>query len=306
MHFAHPDEYQMLQLLTIKVFFLLTLFSLLLLSVETTAQTSHPNKGKVRQSFEEAVESGKSVRDRVLPGERTYSVRSPDNKLLLKYTCDYTQPTLLINAEVGGGRAVRFELPVDDGFTSHGLFLNNRGEIFAITTDQEDAFYLIRYHPQTEQSQMLEVGPSGSRRNRFMPFFGPNEKVYVANVAESRSGELTGVMVSVFNFDKNRVEEVQFHPVSADLKARMGTRLPEGRYDLVRFEVKPDGEKVLELEKRTIAANHYRYDPYAVNDPASWQPRKQQVQTGEKITFRLDAEGKALSEEIIDNFRSQK
>jgi hypothetical protein len=197
-------------------------------------------------------------------------------------------------------------LLVDDGFTSHGLFLNNRGEIFALTTDEEDAFYLIRYHPQTDQSQMLEVGPGGSRRNRFMPFFGPDGKVYVANVAESRAGDFTGVMVSVFNFKKNRVEEVQFHPVSTDLKARVSTTLPEGRFDLVRFEVKPGGEKVLELEKRTIAANNYRYDPYAVNDPASWQPRKQQVKTGEKIILRLNAEGKALSEEVIDNFRSQR
>jgi hypothetical protein len=78
----------MLQLSIIKVSFLLTLYSLLFLSGETTAQTSSPNKGKVRQSFEDAVESGKSGRDRVLPGERTYSVRSPDNKLLLKYTYD--------------------------------------------------------------------------------------------------------------------------------------------------------------------------------------------------------------------------
>jgi hypothetical protein len=296
----------MLQLFNKKTFFLLTLYSLLLLSGETTAQTSSPNKGKVRQSFEDAVESGKSGHDRVLPGERTYSIRSPDNKLLLTYTYDYTQPALLIKGEVSGGQAVRFELPVDDGFTSHGLFLNNRGEIFAITTDEQDAFYLIRYHPQTDQSQMLEVGPGGSRRNRFMPFFDSGGKVYVANVAENRAGEFAGVMLSVFDFEKYRVEGVQFHPVSADLEARMSSKLPEGRFDLVQFEVKPGGEKVLELEKRTIAANNYRYDPYAVNDPASWQPRKQQVQTGEKITIRLDAGGKALSEEVFDNFRSQR
>jgi hypothetical protein len=61
---------------------------------------------------------------------------------------------------------------------------------------------------------------------------------------------------------------------------------------------------VLELEKRHIAANTYRYDPFAVHDPAQWQPRKQQVRTGERILFRLSPEGKILSETVVDQFKT--
>ncbi len=297
---------------------LLPIILLWLATLTATAQTSnpgkgpsgwndHPGKGRVRQSFVDAVESGKPVKERTPVEGRHYSASSPDNALQLKYTYDHSQLTLVVNGEVSGRQTARnsFAFPVDDGFTSHGLFINNGGEIFAIHTDADDGLYLIRYRPETEESQVLEVGPGGGRRNRFLPYFGTGGKVYVANLTESRAGELTGVMVSTFDFAADRVEEVQFHPVSVHLKQRMSPRLPEGRYDLVRFDIAPNGERVLELEKHAIAANAYRYDPFAVLYPANWQPRKQQVQIGEKIIFRLNAEGKAVSEEIIDNFKTE-
>jgi hypothetical protein len=111
-------------------------------------------------------------------------------------------------------------------------------------------------------------------------------------------------MVSTFDFGTGRVEEVQFHPVSIHLKEKMSPRLPEGRYDLVEFSVNARGERIIALEKHDIAANTYRYDPYAVHDPALWQPRKQQVRIGERIVFRLNAEGKALSETVVDQFKT--
>jgi hypothetical protein len=267
---------------------------------------NHPGKGRVRQSFSDAVESGNPSKGRTPIEGRQYSVSSPDKALQLKYIYDYSQPTLVVNGEVSGGQTARksFAFPVDDGFTSHGLFINNGGEIFAIHTDVDDGLYLIRYRPETEESQVLEVGPGGGRRNRFIPYFGTGGKVYVANVTENRAGELTGVMVSTFDFAADRVEEVQFHPVSAQLKQQMSPRLPQGRYDLTKFEIAPNGERVLELEKHGIDANAYRYDPFAEHHPANWQHRKQQVQIGEKIIFRLNAEGEAVLEEIIDNFKT--
>ncbi|CAA9305493.1 MAG: hypothetical protein AVDCRST_MAG56-6470 [uncultured Cytophagales bacterium] len=266
----------------------------------------HPGKGRVRQSFADAVASGKSGQDRTGLTEQQYTVSSPDGSRQLIYTYDHSQPVLVVNGQLRGksGGAQSFQLPVDDGFTSHGLFPDNAGEVFAIQTDADDGLYLIRYQPGTEASQVLQVGPSGSRRNRFVPHFGAAGKVYVANVTESRAGVLTGVMVSAFDFGANRVEEVQFHPVSAELRAKMSTRLPEGRYDLVRFHVDAQGERTIELEKHDIAANTYRYDPFAVHDPAGWQPRKQQVRIGERLVFRLNAEGKILSETVVDQFKT--
>jgi hypothetical protein len=266
----------------------------------------HPGKGQVRQSFAEAVASGKPARERAGLAEQQYTVFSPDSSRQLAYTYDHSQPVLVVNGRVGGksGGAQSFQLPVDDGFTSHGLFISNAGEVFAIQTDADDGLYLVRYQPGTGESQVLEVGPSGGRRNRFVPYFGADGKVYVANVAESRAGALTGVMVATFSFSADRVEEVQFHPVSVYLKEKMSPRLPEGRYDLISFNVNAQGERIITLEKHEIAANNYRYDPFAVHDPALWQPRKQQVRVGERIIFRLSAEGKVLSEEVIDHFRT--
>lgn len=258
----------------------------------------HPGKGRVRQSFADAVASGKP--GRTGPGDQTYTVFSPDSSRQLTYRYDHSRPVLVVSGRMSGksGSPQSFELPVDDGFTSHGLFPGHAGEVFAIQTDGDDGLYLVRYQPGTGESQVLQVGPSGSRRNRFVPHLGNDGKVYVANVTESPAGVLTGVMVSTFDFGAGRVEEVQFHPVSVYLKDKLSTRLPEGRYDLVKFSVNAQGERIIELEKHDIAANTYRYDPYAVHDPALWQPRKQQVRTGERIIFRLNAEGKALSETV--------
>ena len=267
----------------------------------------HPRKGQVRQSFAEAVASGKPFKERTSPGELQYAASSPDGSWQLTYAYDHSQPVLVVNGQVRGknGNQQSFELPIDDGFTSHGLFLNNAGEVYAIQTDADDGLYVVRYRPGTEESQVLEVGPSGSRRNRFILCFGTDSKIYVANVTESWAGDLTGVMVSTFDFGADRVEEVQFHPVSVYLKEKMSTRLPEGRYDLVTFGVNAQGERTLELEKRHIAANTYRYDPFAVHEPALWQPRKQQVRIGERIIFRLNAEGKVLSETVLDQFKTE-
>ncbi len=271
------------------------------------AWNDHPDKGRVRQSFAEAVVSGKPAKGKNPLGELQYTVSSPDNSRQMTYAYDHSQPVLVVNGQLRGksGGPQSFQWTVDDGFTSHGFFINNAGDVFTIQTDADDGLYVIRYQPGTEESQVLQVGPSGSRRNRFIPYFGTDGKVYVANVTESQTGELTGVMVSTLDFGADRVEEVQFHPISIYLKDKMSSRLPEGRYDLVTFEVNAQGERVLELEKRHIAANTYRYDPFAVHDPAQWQPRKQQVRTGERILFRLSPEGKILSETVVDQFKTE-
>ncbi|HEX8528633.1 MAG TPA: hypothetical protein VF646_01375 [Cytophagales bacterium] len=271
------------------------------------AWNDHPDKGRVRQSFAEAVASGKPARGKNPWGALQYTTSSPDRTRQLTYAYDHSGPVLVVNGQLRGksGGPQSFQGTVDDGFTSHGLFVNNAGDVFAIQTDADDGLYVIRYRPGTEESQVLKVGPGGGRRNRFIPYFGTGGKVYVANVAESRTGALTGVMVSTFDFGADRVEEVQFHPVSIYLKDKMSPRLPEGRYDLVAFEVDAQGERMLELEKHDIAANTYRYDPYAVHDPALWQPRKQQVRIGERILFRLSPEGKVRSETVVDQFKTE-
>jgi hypothetical protein len=271
------------------------------------AWNDHPDKGRVRQSFADAVASGKPAKGKNPLGELQYTASSPDNSRHMTYAYDHSGSVLVVNGQLRGksGGPQSFQWTVDDGFTSHGLFVNNAGDVFAIQTDADDGLYVIRYRPGSEESQVLKVGPSGNRRNRFIPYFGADGKVYVANVTESQAGELTGVMVSTLDFGADRVEEVQFHPISIYLKDKMSPRLPEGRYDLVTFEVNAQGERVLALEKRHIAANTYRYDPFAVHDPALWQPRKQQVRLGERILFRLSPEGKILSETVTGQFKTE-
>ncbi len=270
------------------------------------AWNDHPDTGRVRQSFAEAVVSGKPAKGKNPLGELQYTVSSPDNSRQMTYAYDHSQPVLVVNGQLRGksGGPQSFQWTVDDGFTSHGFFINNAGDVFTIQTDADDGLYVIRYQPGTEESQVLQVGPSGSRRNRFMPHFGTDGKVYVANVTESQAGALTGVMVSTFDFRADRVEEVQFHPIGVHLKEKMSLRLPEGRYDLVKFSVDAQGERIIELEKHDIAANNYRYNPFAVHHPDRWQARKQQVRIGERIIFRLDAEGNALSETVVDQFKT--
>ncbi len=198
----------------------------------------------------------------------------------------------------------RFQLPIDDGFTNQGLFVGSRGEVYLIHTDAEDAVAVIQYQPESGESKLLEIGPSGSRRTRFMPFFGADHKMYLATVVENAAGELAGLMIATLIFSQPKVENVQFYPVSADLRQRLGKRVSSGHYDIRAFTVQPEGNRIVTLEKHNIVANTYQYNPLDVNSPANWKPRKQQVQIGERITFRLTSEGKVLSEEITENYKT--
>jgi hypothetical protein len=141
------------------------------------------------------------------------------------------------------------------------------------------------------------VAASSTRRRSFLPMVDNTGKVYVANIAES-TDQLTGVMYTRFNFTKELVEEVHYHILSKDLQEKIKASSTKGRFHLINFTITPQGNFLVELQKKNIEATGYTYNPYAVNDLLQWQPRKTLVTSGEKLLFEFDSSGKLVSEKF--------
>jgi hypothetical protein len=272
--------------------------------VKIQAWKDTPLKGKVRQTFDNAVASGN--RD-ALPFEFHYtSVASPDFRYLLIYRYDYSQPTLLVSGKIldpSFSVKYTFGLPIDGGLTSHQLFINNQADVFLLSTDDVGSINLFRYTPESQESKLLQIGPSESQRNSFLPYLRTDQTILVANTSENAAGELTGVVVSIFNFQTGRVEDVQLHLLSQALLSKVSKKMPQGHYEIVAFAENERSEKRIELEKRNIAATNYHYNPSASNRPDQWKPRKQQAQIGEKIILIVNAAGK-VTEELKEHYQT--
>jgi hypothetical protein len=263
---------------------------------------SHPLKGTVRQSFENAVLSGRRT-DNQAPLEYQYQVQySPDAHTILCYRYDYSQPDLYIKCLLLNDELQvlhQLELPVDESMTNHGVYVNNSGLVCILNTNAEDGIELLSYEPSSGNASLIEISASSTRRNSFKLEFLSDNQLYLAGISES-NGNLSGIVCSRLNLKTSRVEESYFFPLSKDLHAAI-TKLPgEGRYDLLHFRLEQN-RFTFELQKRNIAATDYIYDPYAINDLQQWKPRKMQVQTGEKLLLTYNAEGKVVSEKVMES-----
>jgi hypothetical protein len=258
------------------------------------------SKGHVRQSFENAVMSGKPQSEHI-PLEYQYQIHvSPDKQTILCYRYDYSQPTLYIAATLLNSalnKTSTLQLPVDEGLINHQVFINNRKDIFLLQTDEQDGILLIRYQPDTDQSTLLEVAASSSQRYSFLPYVSGDQTIYIANVTENNNN-LSGVMYARFNFDTQRVEEVQYHALSKDMLEKINASSDKGRFHLINFTITPQKHFLLELQKKNIEATGYSYNPYALNDPIQWKPRKSLVTAGGKLLFEFDSTGKLVSEKF--------
>jgi hypothetical protein len=266
---------------------------------------SHPLKGTVRQSFENAVLSGRRT-DNQAPLEYQYQVQySPDASSILCYRYDYSQPDLyikclLLNADLQVLH--HFELPIDEGMTNHGVYVNNSGLVCILNTNAEDGIELLSHEPSSGNISLTEISASSTRRNSFILEFLSDDRLYLAGISES-NGTLTGLLCSRLNLKTSRVEESYFFPLSKDLQAAISKLSGKGRYDLLHF--RPEQNRfTFELQKRNIAASDYIYDPYAINDLQQWKPRKMQVQAGEKLLVSYDSDGKVVSEKVVEGMET--
>jgi|GEM_PF-2113961 len=263
-------------------------------SATVTPFLNRAGKGQVRQSLQNAILSGQP---RIYPFEYQYEMQSsPDKRYFLIYRYDYSQPGLLVHLKVlntGFSVIHTLQLPVMDNSVSHGYWIDNQGDIYAVYTDTEDAVYVMRYQPATNTTNWLEVGADVTRRNRFVPVFGADGILFLANISEDLNGKWQGVMITTFDFRKHQVTDLFFYQAE-NLKEKLTPKMPDGRYELIDFQATAQ-EKTVILQKIAIQANRYVYDPRAVHDPLHWLSRKQQVQYGEKITLRINADNKITS-----------
>ncbi len=260
---------------------------------------AQPGKGAVRQSFQNAVLSGQP---QVYPFEYQYEVRfSPDKRYYLAYRYDYSQPELWVHGKILSDNyktQQSFSLPIDNGSVVHGYWIDNQANVYGIYTDAEDAVYVMRYQPATQDASWLEIGADAARRNRFVPVLGSNGILFLANVVEDAYAHWKGIVFTTFDFTHQEIKDIYFF--SADeLQEKLSKKMPAGRYEILDFTVTGSTMTVM-VQKVGIQANRYIYDPFAVNHPLGWAARKQQVQYGERITLTITTDHKVTQQKIED------
>jgi hypothetical protein len=104
---------------------------------------------------------------------------------------------------------------IDMGYVNHGIYLNNKGEIFIINANSVGKVNVIRMNLETRAFDVVEIPGSNFKKDELMVQFVNDDVLYVAAVELSQE-KIIGVTYSRANFatltlDKNifdRFDEV--------------------------------------------------------------------------------------------------
>lgn len=242
-------------------------------------------KGTSTESFESAV-SGSLTYNFNTPLEYQYTIEfSPDKKVLLIYTFDYSQKTLVATTIIVDDKLEVLQsgkVSIDNNFVNYGIYVNNRQELFILNCDKLGRVVLVRFEMQTKDIILLDIQSSIAKRESFKLQFLNDDEVYVANMVVSNK-KLNGIMYAKFNFKDRVVEKLNFYDLSDGIKStstavRNSNKMFSGQEDWLNYQITDfylnEYEKIIVvLEKKNIEAIGYTYDPAGVNDIKNWQER---------------------------------
>lgn len=256
-------------------------------------------KGGIKQTFENIIESGYK-KDFTTPLEYRYYVSfSPDNQKLLAYYFDFSQSELYAEAIIFNDQweeEKRKRLPIDKGFLNSGISINNTGNLFLLNTKTDGTIAVIKVDPVSGNSDFLEISPSNSLRNSFNFSVEGNDHIIVSNLSY-RNSRLSGLMFSRFNFKEKNIDWVKYHEISQtfnnaqDTTTKVQLTLENKNYELVEVYNNPDS-KIFIIENRDYLAAGQALDYFGGDHINHRKPRKGKISTGDLIImkFNIDQE----------------
>ncbi len=254
-------------------------------------------KGTIAQTFDNAVASGLRG-DQAVPLLYQYRVTtSPDGNRILAYFYDYSQPNLAARTLLFDSQLSRLRnevIPLDNRVTNHGFFVNNQGELLIMNNNGDGDIQLLQYDFDSGNRFLLEVPGSTSPGGQFRLQLSGDE-AWVINTSD-HFNRISGIILTRFNLKNHTTTQVQYLPLSESLRAALGS---SSHYELSGCRISPRKELSLVLENKNILSSGFTYRPSAVNDLATWQPRKAMVQLEKAVAVTYDTLGISLDERII-------
>jgi hypothetical protein len=268
-------------------------------------------KATVKQGFQNALTSIQAP-NTVVPLEYQYYVRSsPDLQKHIVYNYDYSQHKLHIDVSVFNQNWEKVQsgtVPVDQGFISYGLEVNNRGQIYIYKSDPHGRMAVVQFDLSTKASTYLHLSTNNSQRDNLRIVQINDDVIYVAKI-NKKYGALVGVTYSKLDFEQKKIEKSVYHKfgqafkdqIKAAQKTQKGIEVETQwkNYDIAGFFVSPEEEVYLFVEKRFIESDDYNYDTQAVEKLSGWTPRDGYVHTGTALLFAFVKDDRLKWESFI-------
>ncbi|HXA02482.1 MAG TPA: hypothetical protein VNW99_10875 [Cytophagaceae bacterium] len=229
---------------------------------------THAHKGKVKESFIDVVCEHANA-EFVTPFEYKHNIHfSPDQSKFISYVFDYGQKNLTANISVYDNACNllnRGIVTIDNDFTNHGIYINNKGTVFIINANNSGKLNFIQFDLVSKDFTLLELPPSNFQKDDFQVQFQNDDIIYVGN-SEIAQGKVVGVMFSKFDFKNKKLEKSIYHEFRPEFKSEVvKERAAKGikgdedwkDYDITDFIVESNGNIVFLLEKRSLYAEGY-------------------------------------------------
>lgn len=254
-------------------------------------------KGSIKNDLISTILSG-SKRGYVTPLEYKYHINlSPDSSKTLIYYYNFSKDNLLVEGKIFNTSLEQVNeasLPIDHGYVSSDLQINNKGNLYLLNTKEDGTIALVQYDLQKKDSKFLSIAPSNYQRNSFLLNLESDELAYVSNLSFNNN-LLFGLMVSRFNFETNFVDSIYYYdfanpplqPGAEDSTAKPIDIKP-GNYELVQSEDLPFG-KVFFIEQRDYLSAGQSFNTRKGDDKENWKPRKGRVLVGDLLLVSLDS-----------------
>jgi len=265
-------------------------------------------KGASKESFELAVSSSLTYNFNT-PLEYQYHIEfSPNGKILLVYTFDYSQKTLVATTIILDTKLNVLQqgnVSVDNNFVNYGIYVNDRQELHILNCDKLGRIVFVRFDLTTRDMVFLDVQSSISKREGLKVQFLNDDEMYVANLVIANK-KLDGIMYAKFNFKDRIVEKLNIHDLSEALiqtsvAVRNSKKIFSGEenwmnYQITDFYVNEYEKIILVLEKKEIESIGYNYEPGNVNDIKNWQERVGKVHAESVVMFAFNKNDELLWE----------
>jgi hypothetical protein len=227
------------------------------------------HRGSVKESFIDII-CEHTTPSFVTPFEYKHNLRfSPDESKFVSYVFDFSQHTLAASINVydnAGNVLKKGKVSIDAGYVNHGMFINNRGELFVVNVNNAGKVNIIRIDLDTRDFKIVEIPGSNYKKDELITQFIDDDRVIVGAV-ELYEEKLVGVTYAVANFTTLTLDK----HVSDKFDAAVFTKISEGRkslktikgddnwvdYDLSHMFVSETEGVILVLEKRTLYADGY-------------------------------------------------
>ena len=226
------------------------------------------HRGSVKESFIDVI-CEHTTPSFVTPFEYKHNIRfSPDESKFVSYVFDFSQHALTANVAVydnAGNALKKGKVTIDPGYVNHGMFVNNRGELFIVNVNGGKV-NIIRLDLDTRDFKIVEIPGSNYKKDELITQFINDDKLIVGAV-ELFEEKLVGVTYAVANFVTMALDK----HVSDKFDAAVFAKVSEGRkslksikgeenwidYDLSHMFVSETEGVILVLEKRSLYADGY-------------------------------------------------